>query len=58
MLGPEIHRALAQATEHDIARHARRASPPRSIIHETVPAALTIRLAVLLLGLPRAPVSP
>jgi hypothetical protein len=57
MLGPEIHRALAQATEHDIARHPRRASPPRSIIHEAVPA-LTIPLAVLVLGLLGAPLSP
>jgi hypothetical protein len=57
MLGPEIHRALAQATERDIARHARRASPPRGIVHETVPA-FTNRLAVLLHGLLRAPVSP
>jgi hypothetical protein len=57
MLGPEIHRALAQATEHDIARHARRASPPRSIVYEAMPA-LTNPLAVLALGLPRAPVSP
>jgi hypothetical protein len=49
MLGPEIHRALAQATEHDIARHARQASPPRSIVHEKVPA-LTIPVAVPGLG--------
>jgi hypothetical protein len=55
MLGPEIHRALAQATEHDIARHPRRA--PRSIIYEAVPA-LTIPLAVLVLGLLGAPLSP
>jgi hypothetical protein len=57
MLGPEIHRALAQATEHDIARRARRASQPRSTIYEAV-SALTIPLAVLALGLPGAPVSP
>ena len=57
MLGPEIHRALPQATEHDIARHARRASPPRSIVYQAIPA-LTNALAVLALGLPRAPVSP
>ena len=57
MLGPEIHRALAQATEHDIARHARRASPPRSTIYEAVPA-LTIPIAVLVLGPLGAPVSP
>jgi hypothetical protein len=57
MLGPEIHRALAQATEHDIARHARRASPPRSTIYEAVPA-LTIPIAVLVLGQLGAPVSP
>ena len=57
MLGPEIHRALAQATEHDIAGHARRASPPRSTIYEAVPA-LTIPIAVLVLGQLGAPVSP
>jgi hypothetical protein len=53
MLGPELHRALAQATEHDIARHARRASPPPSIVYKTLPA-----LAVSVLALLRAPVSP
>ena len=57
MLGPEIHRALAQATEHDIARHAQRASPRPSIVHEALPA-LAIPLAVLVLGLLGAPVSP
>jgi hypothetical protein len=57
MLGPEIHSALAQATEHDIARHARRASPPRSTMYEAVPA-LTIPIAVLVLGPLGAPVSP
>jgi hypothetical protein len=57
MLGPEIHRALAQATEHDIARHARRVSPPRSTMYEAVPA-LTIPIAVLVLGPLGAPVSP
>ena len=57
MLGPELHRALAQATEHDIARHARRASPPRSTMYEAVPA-LTIPIAVLVLGPLGAPVSP
>jgi hypothetical protein len=57
MLGPEIHRALAQATEHDIARHARRASPRRSIVHDAL-SALTIPLAVLVRGQRRAQVSP
>jgi hypothetical protein len=57
MLGPEIHRALAQATEHDIARHARRASPLRSTIYEAVPAH-TIPIAVLVLGPLGAPASP
>jgi hypothetical protein len=56
MLGPEIHRALAQATEHDIARRARR-SPPGSTMYEAVPA-LTIPIAVLVLGPLGAPVSP
>jgi hypothetical protein len=57
MLGPEIHRALAQATEHEIACHARRASPPWSTMYEAVPA-LTIAIAVLVLGPLGAPVSP
>jgi uncharacterized membrane protein len=56
MLGPQIHRALAQATGQDIARHARRVSPPRSTVHATVPA-VTIALAVLLLALLGALVS-
>jgi hypothetical protein len=57
MLGPEIHRALAQATQHDIARHARRSSLRRSTAYET-PAAFTVTLTVLVRRLLRAPVSP
>jgi hypothetical protein len=57
MLGPEIHRALAQATQHDIAGHAGRSSLRHSIAYET-PAALTMTLAVLVRRLLRAPVSP
>jgi hypothetical protein len=57
MLGPEIHRALAQATQHDIARHARRSSLRHSTAYEA-PAALTVTLAVLVRRLLREPVSP
>jgi hypothetical protein len=57
MLGPEIHRALAQATQHDIARHAGRSSLRHSTAYET-PAAFTVTLAVLVRRLLRAPVSP
>jgi hypothetical protein len=57
MLGPEIHRALAQATQHDIARHARRSSLRHSTAYAT-PAAFTVTLAVLVRRLLRAPVSP
>jgi hypothetical protein len=57
MLGPEIHRALAQATQHDVARHARRSSLRQSTAYET-PAVLTVTLAVLVRRLLREPVSP
>jgi hypothetical protein len=57
MLGPEIHRALAPATQHDVARHARRSSLRHSTAYET-PAAFTVTLAVLARRVLRAPVSP
>jgi hypothetical protein len=58
MLGPEIHRALAQATQQDIAGHAGRSSLRRGIAYETPAAAFTVTLALLMRRLLRAPVSP